>query len=65
MPRWESGFLQPPGLVEAVTAPIEAKLLSPADLKAALVSLASKGMLTQLPADTLNLLAFNNITSSP
>jgi cerevisin len=63
MPRWVSGFLPPPGLVEALTTPIETKPLSPADLKAALVGLASKGVLTQLPADTVNLLAFNNFTS--
>jgi cerevisin len=64
MPRWVSGFLPPPRLVEAVMAPIEAKPLSPADLKAALIGLASKGMLSQLPADTVNLLAYNNFTSS-
>jgi len=64
MPHWVSGFLPPPRLVEAVMAPIETKPLSPADLKAALVGLASKGMLSQLPADTVNLLAYNNFTSS-
>jgi cerevisin len=64
MPRWVSGFLPPPRLIEAVTAPIEAKPLSPADLKAALIGLASKGMLSQLPEDTVNLLAFNNFTDN-
>jgi len=64
MPRWVSGFLPPPRLIEAVTAPIEVKPISPADLKAAVISLASQGILTQIPADTVNLLAFNNFTSS-
>ena len=36
--------------------------LSPAQLKKALINLASPGMLTDLPAGTPNLLAFNNAT---
>ena len=64
MPCWVSDFLPPPRLVEAVTAPVATKPLSPADLKAALVGLASKRMLSRLPARTVNLLAFNNFTSS-
>jgi cerevisin len=64
MPRWVSGYLPPPRLIEAMTAPIEIKPLKPAALKVALVGLASKGMLSQLPPDTVNLLAFNNFTSS-
>ncbi len=65
MPRWVSGFIPPPRLIEAVTASTEteAKPLSPADLKSALVKLASKGLLAQIPNDTVNLLAFNNFTS--
>jgi cerevisin len=62
MPRWVSGFLPPPRLIEAVTAPIEVKPISPADLKAAVIGLASQGILTQIPADTVNLLVFNNFT---
>ena len=65
MPSWVSGFVPPPRLIEAVTAPTEFKPLSPADLKSALIGLASKGMLTQIPNDTVNLLAFNNFTSNP
>jgi cerevisin len=64
MPRWASSFLPPPRLIEAVTGSIDAKPLSPADLKAALVGLASKGVLTEIPADTVNLLAFNNFTTA-
>jgi cerevisin len=63
MPRWVSGFLPPPRLIEAVTPSGEFKPLSPADLKAALVGLASKGMLGEIPKDTVNLLAFNNYTT--
>jgi len=64
MPRWVSGFIPPPRLIEAVTASTEFKPLSPADLKSALVRLASKGLLAQIPNDTVNLLVFNNFTSN-
>jgi len=64
MPRWVSDFIPPPRLIEAVTAPTEPKPLSPADLKSALIRLASKGMLSQIPNDTVNLLVFNNFTSN-
>ncbi|KAI0250070.1 peptidase S8/S53 domain-containing protein [Lactifluus subvellereus] len=63
MPRWVSGFLPPPRLVQAITAPIEFKPLSPADLKAALIRLSSKDLLAEIPKDTVNLLIFNNYTS--
>ena len=63
MPSWVSGFIPPPRLIEAVTGPIEPKPLSPADLKTALIRLASKGILTQIPNNTVNLLVFNNFTS--
>jgi cerevisin len=64
MPGWVSGFIPPPRLIEAITAPTEPKPINPAVLKSALVGLASKGMLTQIPNDTVNLLVFNNYTSS-
>jgi len=64
MPRWAFAFLPPPRLIEAVTGPIEIEPLSPADLKAALVGLSSKGLLSEIPADTVNLLVFNNFTTS-
>lgn len=71
MPGWVSGFIPPPRLIEAVTASTEFKPLSsadqpisPADLKSALVRLASKGLLAQIPNDTVNLLVFNNFTSN-
>ena len=61
---WVSGFIPPPRLIDAVTASGESKPLSPADLRSALISLASKGMLAQIPNDTVNLLVFNNFTNN-
>jgi cerevisin len=63
MPRWVGGFLPSPRLVHAITAPIEYKPLSPEVLKTALIKLSSKGLLTEIPSDTVNLLVFNNYTS--
>lgn len=37
----------------------ENKLLSPVQLKAALIALSIKHILTEIPSDTVNLLAFN------
>ena len=64
MPQWVSSFLPPPRLIEAVTGLIDVQPLSPADLKAALIGLASKDILTGIPTDTANLLVFNNFTTS-
>jgi cerevisin len=64
MPRWVSGFFPPPRLVQAVAAPIpENPRISPAQLKAALISLSSKDLLSELPEKTANLLIFNNFTT--
>ncbi|KAJ7648705.1 peptidase S8/S53 domain-containing protein [Mycena polygramma] len=38
--------------------------LTPAEMKAALIELATRGKLTGLPADTVNLLIFNNATTT-
>ena len=64
MPHWVSGFLPPPRVIEAITGMVDVEPLSPADLKAALIGLASKDLLTEIPADTANLLVFNNFTTS-
>ncbi|KAI0048818.1 hypothetical protein FA95DRAFT_1557564 [Auriscalpium vulgare] len=67
MPRWVAGFMPPPALVEVFTdapADNEFKPLSPSDLKTALIGLGSKGLLDEIPSDTVNLLAFNNFTRS-
>jgi len=64
MPRWVTGFLPSPRLIEAITGPDDDIPLSPADLKRALIALSSPDLLTGIPDDTVNLLIFNNFTSS-
>ena len=66
MPSWASRFLPPPSLIGASNdvAPGEYKTLSPPELKAALIGLSSKDLLTEIPKDTINLLIFNNYTRS-
>lgn len=64
MPRWVGGFLPSPRLVDAITGSTEIKRMSPAQLKEALIGLSSKGMLSEIPSDTVNLLIFNNYTRS-
>ena len=66
LPSWVQTFLPPAQLV-AVVAPVpkEPKILTPKQLKKALLDLATKGALTDaLPAGTPNLLICNNATSS-
>jgi cerevisin len=63
MPRWASGFLPSPRLVHAITAPVY-KPISPAVLKKALISLSTPNVLTEIPADTVNKLIFNNYTAT-
>lgn len=63
MPHWVSRFVPPPRVIEAVTGPTGAPPLTPAALKAALIGLASEGVLQEIPTDTVNLLIFNNFTT--
>lgn len=69
LPSWVSSFLPPMPLLDIigggsdVPAFGENKSLSPAQLKAALVALSTKDILTEIPSDTVNLLAFNNATA--
>ncbi|KAF5355170.1 hypothetical protein D9756_005697 [Leucocoprinus leucothites] len=64
LPRWISAFLPAPEFVE-MFAPIPDRpaTLTPAQLKKAMIALATKGTLTDLPEDTVNLLIFNNATA--
>jgi len=64
LPSWVSAFLLPPRLVQNL-APIPPKrpTLNPEQLKKALIGLATKGVLTQVPPNTPNLLIFNNATT--
>ncbi|KAJ7658531.1 peptidase S8/S53 domain-containing protein [Mycena rosella] len=61
LPRWAAAFLPTPR-PEVEVAPIP-KTITPAQLKKALLDLATKGALTDLPAKTINLLIFNNATA--
>lgn len=63
LPRWISSFLPDPALLETVNAPIP-KTLTPKQLKTALIALATKGVISDLPAKTVNLLIFNNATTA-
>ncbi|RXW22639.1 hypothetical protein EST38_g3204 [Candolleomyces aberdarensis] len=65
LPEWIAVFMPSPLLVEAITAPAPKRTtLTPLQLKKALIALSSKGMLSELPDNTINLLVFNNATSS-
>lgn len=65
LPRWISSFLPAPEFVDKIAPiPEKPKTLTPAQLKKALLALASKGMLSDLPPDTVNLLIYNNVTQS-
>jgi len=59
-PSWMSSMLAPP-VLETV-APIPLPVLTPDQLKKALLGLATSDVLSTLPAKTPNLLIFNNAT---
>ncbi|KAG8905065.1 serine protease [Tulasnella sp. 403] len=64
LPVWVSSFLPAPQVALAPRddmAPIPI-ILNPAQLKAAIINLASEGLLTDIPRDTKNLLVYNNAT---
>ncbi|CAL1712050.1 unnamed protein product [Somion occarium] len=65
LPSWISTFLPPPRLLEEVVAPTPNEpTLTPKQLKAALLQLATKDVLEALgDEDTPNLLIFNNATT--
>lgn len=60
LPAWMSSILPPPVL--DTVAPIPLPTLTPAQLKRALLTLATPGVLSTLPPNTPNLLIFNNAT---
>ncbi|TBU40380.1 peptidase S8/S53 domain-containing protein [Dichomitus squalens] len=64
MPSWVATFLPPPELVsqEPAFAPVPNPTLSPAQLKKALLALATEGVFSELPSGTPNLLIYNNAT---
>jgi cerevisin len=65
LPRFISGFLPAPAVLEAVVAPVPPKIpaISPSDLKKQVIGLSHEGLLTDIPSNTPNLLVFNNITA--
>ncbi|KAF8259569.1 peptidase S8/S53 domain-containing protein [Lactarius quietus] len=52
MPLWVGGFLPSTRFIHAITAPMEFKPLSPEDLKATLIKLSSRDILSQIPTAT-------------
>ena len=70
LPPFISSYLPRPEFIDAVlehtrddVAPIPKKPLTPRQLKQALLALATKGILADLPTDTINLLVYNNATT--
>jgi cerevisin len=63
LPSWISSMMpsSEAGDVAAPAAPLPT--LTPVQLKRALIALATHGLLKELPADTANVLVFNNATS--
>jgi len=64
LPSWITGFLPPPSWIEALAPVPKPPVLTPAQLKKALLGLASQDLLSDLPEKTPNLLIFNNATTS-
>lgn len=62
LPSWMSSIIPPPVL--DTVAPVPLPTLTPAQLKRALIALATPSVLAQLPPKTPNLLIFNNATRS-
>ncbi|KAG5717043.1 Subtilisin-like serine protease pepC, partial [Termitomyces sp. T112] len=64
LPRWISSFIPIRSVSDPAIAPIPHKPITPAQLKEALIKLATPDVLSDLPAKTTNLLIFNNATAS-
>ncbi len=64
LPSWVTSVMPSPALVEEVApVPKEPQTLSPKQLKKALLALSTPDTFLELPADTPNLLIFNNATA--
>jgi cerevisin len=67
LPEWAQTFLPEPeneDVIELTRSTNLGSKVTPKRLKKALIALATPGKLTDLPSGTVNLLAFNNATSS-
>jgi len=60
LPPWMSSMLLPPPVLDIVPTPLPT--LTPAQLKKALLDLATRDVLSTLPPKTPNLVIFNNAT---
>ncbi|KAF8911623.1 peptidase S8/S53 domain-containing protein [Gymnopilus junonius] len=71
LPSFITSYLPTPAFLDVIldgseddVAPIPPPTLTPAQLKKALLALSSRGLLTDLPSKTPNLLIYNNFTDS-
>ncbi|EGO00785.1 hypothetical protein SERLA73DRAFT_178725 [Serpula lacrymans var. lacrymans S7.3] len=65
LPIWVTEFLPSPQLIEAVAPSTQGPpTLTPLQLKKALIQLGTKGVLSDLPPKTPNVLIFNNATTA-
>lgn len=63
LPQWISSFLPTPELINRIAPiPDRPSTLTPAQLKKAMLALATKNAFNELPPETVNLLIFNNAT---
>jgi len=63
LPVWVASFLpKPQAVLSNTVAPIPSTL-TPAQLKDAIIALSSPDLLSDIPANTINLLVFNNATT--
>lgn len=65
LPSWISSFLPSPSMMNVIgnVGPTEQPTITPEQLKKAIIALASKGLLGDIPEETPNLLIFNNATA--
>ncbi|KAJ7188918.1 serine-type endopeptidase [Mycena filopes] len=63
LPAWAARLVPEPKEMAMAMAPVPGKI-TPAQMKSAVVSLATRNILTDLPGNTANLLIFNNATSA-
>jgi cerevisin len=63
LPDWLAGFLPSPAFFGSADAGMGPGSLTPAELKKALLGLSTRGILSDLPEGTPNLLIFNNATA--
>ena len=65
LPSWISALLPSPSMMNIIgnVGPIEQPTITGAQLKKAVIALAGRELLSDIPEDTPNLLVFNNATA--